>query len=67
MAIGILAYGSLISTPGSEIGPLLRGVTPKETNFEVEFARSSTGRNDTPTLVPVEERGAYGECIPSDT
>ena len=58
MAVGILAYGSLISAPGSEIGPLIRKIVPVKTRFKIEFARSSSGRNAAPTLVPVDEGGA---------
>ena len=61
--VGILAYGSLISNPGDEIkaatSETRTGVT---TPFRVEFARSSQGRGDAPTLVPVEKGGACVEA-----
>lgn len=59
MSIGILAYGSLIEEPGSELKDLvvkcIRGV---ETPFCVEFARKSGTRSDAPTLVIVDMDGA---------
>ena len=53
--VGILAFGSLIGTPGAEIKAVevtaerRRGVL---TPFSVEFARSSAKRGGAPTLVP---------------
>ena len=59
MTIGILAYGSLISDPGAEIGPVIvRRITGVQTPFRVEFSRSSRVRDRAPTLVPVERGGA---------
>ncbi len=59
MAIGILAYGSLIPDPGAEIGAVTVGrVTGVETPFRIEFSRSSRVRDGAPTLVPVERGGA---------
>ena len=63
MRIGILAYGSLISNPGPEIGPRVRRVEPMRTPFKVEFARSSTGRNGAPTLVPVKTGGDRANAV----
>jgi len=58
-SVGILAYGSLVSDPGQEIERarthVIEGV---RTPFNVEFARSSTGRGGAPTLVPVKSGGA---------
>jgi hypothetical protein len=58
--VGILAYGSLIDDPGVEIsGAIVH--TLKEgivTPFKVEFARTSSGREGAPTLVPVARGGA---------
>ena len=55
--VGILAYGSLIGDPGSELLPAIteriRCVTP----FPVEFARSSQSRKGAPTLVPFGSGG----------
>jgi hypothetical protein len=50
--IGILAYGSLISDPGAEIGPLIVRRVPTTTPFPVEFARLSRTRGGGPTVVP---------------
>jgi abortive infection Abi-like protein len=57
--IGILAYGSLIADPGSEIQSLTRQtIADIETPFAVEYARTSDTRSGAPTLVPVEnEKG----------
>lgn len=63
MRIGILAYGSLIDEPGSEIEQFeveRRGGV--KTPFRVEFARSSDSRDGAPTLVPVHEGGSYVEA-----
>jgi len=57
--IGILAYGSLIEDPGSELEPLIRRrIVGIETPFRIEFARSSATRDGAPTLVPVSDGGA---------
>lgn len=56
--VGILAYGSLIGEPGEELGPLtVRRISDVQTPFTVEFARSSSGRDGAPTLIPVSEGG----------
>lgn len=53
MAIGIVAYGSLLPHPGAEIdGVTELVVSGLMTRFPVEFARSSKGRDGAPTLVP---------------
>ncbi len=52
MTIGILAYGSLIQDPGSEIGPLVVRRITIQTPFPVEFARWSRTRGDSATFVP---------------
>jgi hypothetical protein len=52
--IGILAYGSLISDPGSEINERIERIIKNvETPFAVEYARRSMTRSCAPTLVPV--------------
>lgn len=57
-SVGILAYGSLISSPGEEIDNLRqRTIDNIQTPFSVEFARSSKSRGGAPTLVPVEHGG----------
>jgi hypothetical protein len=57
--IGILAYGSLIDDPGTELGPLISDrILNVMTPFSVEFARSSSSRDGAPTLVPIEDGGA---------
>ena len=58
--IGILAYGSLISTPGSEIEKARTDIIKDVmTPFHIEFARSSGNRGGAPTLVPVTIGGAH--------
>ena len=59
MPIAILAYGSLIEDPGTELKPLISGrIQGIETPFSIEFARSSRSRAGAPTLVPVDVGGA---------
>jgi cation transport regulator ChaC len=59
LSVGILAYGSLISNPDSEIEcARTRVIENIQTPFCVEFARSSGKRGDAPTLVPVEDGGS---------
>jgi hypothetical protein len=58
-SLGILAFGSLIDSPGAEIEAALVGRKLQiRTPFGVEFARSSTKRGGAPTLVPLEQGGA---------
>ena len=52
--LGILAFGSLISEPGSEIEPQIRMRIRTTTPFPVEYARISATRGGAPTLVPHE-------------
>lgn len=60
--IGILAYGSLLSEPGSELDEVLTGrIEGVETPFRVEFARACSCRDNAPTLAPVESGGARVE------
>lgn len=56
--VGVIAYGSLITSPGSEIVETIVRTRPVVTPFRVEFARASDGRGGAPTLVPVEVGGA---------
>ncbi len=57
-SIGILAFGSLIDSPGAEIEAALAGRRVNvRTPFGVEFARSSTKRGGAPTLVPLKQGG----------
>jgi hypothetical protein len=59
MSVGILAFGSLVENPGSELAPnIVRRIVGAETPFAVEFARSSRTRDGAPTLVPVSVGGA---------
>jgi hypothetical protein len=51
-SIGILAYGSLITDPGNEIGPLIARRIATKTPFGVEYCRLSQGRGGGPTVVP---------------
>ena len=58
--VGILAYGSLISDPRSEIEKAQIGIIRDVmTPFHIEYARSSSGRGGAPTLVPVTSGGAH--------
>ncbi len=50
--IGILAYGSLISDPGIELGPQIADRIPTSTPFPVEYGRYSNSRGGGPTVVP---------------
>jgi len=57
--IGILAFGSLLDDPGSEINVAVeRRIESVVTPFNVEFARQSTSRDGAPTLAPVDQGGA---------
>lgn len=57
--VAILAYGSLLSDPGVEIErALTKKIMGVTTPFNIEFARSSRGRGNAPTLVPVADAGA---------
>lgn len=57
--IGILAYGSLINDPGSELDSIIsHRITHYKTPFKVEYARKSSKRGGAPTLVPVREGGS---------
>jgi hypothetical protein len=57
--IGILAYSSLIDSPGEEIAAAKAEVIQQGilTPFNVEFARASKTREGAPTLVPVTTGG----------
>ena len=58
MTIGILAYGSLIDDPGSELKPLILEIRKEgPTLFNVEYARASQKRDGGPTLVPWDGGG----------
>ncbi len=52
--VGILAYGSLLTWPGSELHPLINErIDGVPTPFAVEFARTASRRSGAPTLAPV--------------
>lgn len=56
---GILAFGSLIDDPGTELENLIvRKIANVETPFRVEYGRKSSERGNAPTLIPVEEGGS---------
>jgi hypothetical protein len=61
--VGILAYGSLMSDPGPEIGPLIALRIPTTTPFPVEYARLSGKRGGAPTVVPHEAGGAVKAAV----
>jgi hypothetical protein len=54
--LAILAYGSLLHSPGS-LGPLITGVVPCRTPFPVEYGRASQRWNGGPVLVPHPDGG----------
>jgi hypothetical protein len=57
--VGILAYGSLLTWPGSELHELIEHrIDNVLTPFSVEFARASARRSGAPTLAPVAEGGS---------
>jgi len=60
--IGILAFGSLIDNPGDEIAKATIAHQNCVTPFKVEFARISTKRSYTPTLLPVDD-SAIGRSV----
>lgn len=49
--VGILAYGSLLNDPGTELLPHVIDRIPVKTPWPVEYARSSESRGGGPTLV----------------
>jgi hypothetical protein len=57
--VGILAYGSLLEEPGSDLAPLIvERISGTQTPFRIEFFRSSPMRGGAPTVVPVQNAGA---------
>jgi hypothetical protein len=59
VAVGILAFGSILAHPGRELEVAQSDRIDRiETPFRVEFARSSKTRDGGPTLVPVNDGGA---------
>lgn len=50
--IAILAYGSLIHSPGAMLAPRIAGVEPCLTPFPVEYGRASRRWGGGPVLVP---------------
>jgi hypothetical protein len=59
MAVGILAFGSIVNEPGLEIEAARAfSIERVSTPFMVEFARTSRTRDGAPTLVPVGTGGA---------
>ena len=50
-ALGILAYGSLLNDQGDSIRSHVTARLPTETEWPVEYARTSRGRAGAPTLV----------------
>jgi hypothetical protein len=61
--VGILAYGSVISDPGSEIASVTVNSINADSPFKIEFGRSSRMRDGAPTLVPVQEGGAKVKAV----
>lgn len=59
MSVGILAFGSTVEEPGTELAAAVTRRIEVQTPFSVEFARSSRTRDGAPTLVPVSEGGAH--------
>lgn len=59
---GILAYGSLLSDPGTELEKLVVDrIEDVKTPFRVEFARACSCRDNAPTVAPVESGGSRVE------
>jgi len=58
LMIGVLAFGSLIKDPGSELSATEIKRIHVTTPFNVEFGRYSRSRSGAPTLVPVIKGGA---------
>jgi hypothetical protein len=57
--VGLLAFGSIIDSPGAEIEATLVGrILNVPTPFGVEFGRTSIKRSGAPTLVPVQKGGS---------
>ena len=63
MSVGILAFGSLVDEPGTELAAVIARCIAVQTPFAVEFARSSRSRDGAPTLVPVRDGGAQIPAI----
>jgi hypothetical protein len=59
VTIGILAFGSIVDQPGTELEAATVRLIDVETPFMVEYARSSRTRDGAPTLVPVNDGGAH--------
>lgn len=59
MKVGILAFGSIVEDPGTELEAAIARRIEVVTPFSVEFARSSRTRDGAPTLVPVSAGGAH--------
>ena len=56
--LGILAFGSLIDDPGTELKEyIVEQIKNVETPFKVEYGRKSSGRGNAPTLIPVSHGG----------
>jgi hypothetical protein len=55
--LAILAYGSLLHTPGPGLAALITGSEPRRTPFPVEYGRASRRWGGGPVLVP-HPRGA---------
>lgn len=57
--VAILAYGSLITVPGAELGAMVERVSgPLPSPFEVEYARTTHRRSGAPVLTIVPAGGA---------
>lgn len=56
--VAILAFGSLIDDPGTELKSVTVDRRVVQTPFPVEYGRFSGSRAGAPTLVPVENGGA---------
>lgn len=56
--LGILAFGSLIDDPGSELNEfIVKREKNVDTPFKIEYGRKSSKRGNAPTLIPVSEGG----------
>ena len=65
--LGILAFGSLIMTPGPEIASVTVGrIKDVKTPFKVEFARKMKARGYAPILIPVDSGGGGGAEVSAE-
>lgn len=62
-ALAILAYGSLIHSPGAVLAPRIASVEPCRTPFPVEYGRASRRWGGGPVLVPHARGGPVAGAL----